>query len=401
MKTSGLTLKPFYQKLALLGLLGGLPCLSFGEISHSDQQEDRLLRVLSQIGNHKIDSALDDVQALITDNPNFKLAQLVYGDLLLARAQPLEAPGGPANSQSDAIEPLIDEARMRWHHHTSPHGTDKVPEMLVQIERNQKHVLVVDASQSRLFLFENQNNKPVLVDDFYASIGKNGTGKLEEGDKKTPVGVYFVSRYLEPSTLPDFYGHGAFPINYPNGWDRHMGRTGYGIWLHGNPLGTFSRPPQDSDGCVTVTNEDLDYLKSFIDVQKTPFIIAKQVEWRDSTEIQNSQQRFKQLLDQWVDDWESGNVEKYLSHYSRSFDAEGKDYKKWTSYKRAVNSNKSFINVELENISIFQYPGDDKVLVVTFEQDYKSDTHRSKTRKRLYWQQEEDGNWRIFYEGSV
>ena len=51
-----------------------------------------------------------------------------------------------------------------------------------------------------------------MLFDFYASIGKNGVGKFKEGDKKTPIGVYFISRFLDPDSLPDYYGDGAFPL---------------------------------------------------------------------------------------------------------------------------------------------------------------------------------------------
>jgi murein L,D-transpeptidase YafK len=63
--------------------------------------------------------------------------------------------------------------------------------------------------------------------------------------------------------LTDFYGSGAFPINYPNEWDRIRGRNGYGIWLHGTPRDTYSRPPRASDGCIVLSNEDLD-LHSYV-----------------------------------------------------------------------------------------------------------------------------------------
>ena len=35
--------------------------------------------------------------------------------------------------------------------------------------------------------------------------------------------------------LTDFYGTGAYPISYPNEWDKRQGRNGHGIWLHGTP----------------------------------------------------------------------------------------------------------------------------------------------------------------------
>jgi len=105
---------------------------------------------------------------------------------------------------------------------------------------------------------------PILIKDFYVTIGKNGTGKYTEGDLKTPVGVYFVTGFINPKELPDLYGDGAYPIDYPNVWDQRHGRTGFGIWLHGTPSGTYSRPPRDSNGCVIVSNHDLNVLSPFI-----------------------------------------------------------------------------------------------------------------------------------------
>ena len=50
---------------------------------------------------------------------------------------------------------------------------------------------------------------------------------------------------------------------------------------------------------------------------------------------------------------------------------------------------------------MFAYPDGQNVLVVTFDQDYRSDTVKRKFKKRQYWRMEQDGKWRIVYEGSV
>ena len=102
----------------------------------------------------------------------------------------------------------------------------------------------MDASRSRLYLFENTGSELKLVGDYYLSVGKLGTEKSVEGDMRTPLGVYYVTSNLDPRTLKDFYGSGALPINYPNPYDMQRGKTGGGIWLHGTPPGQFSRPPQ-------------------------------------------------------------------------------------------------------------------------------------------------------------
>ena len=94
---------------------------------------------------------------------------------------------------------------------------------------------MVDSRRSRLYVFANAHGRPQLIADYYVTLGKNGIEKTREGDQKTPIGVYHVTANLPRKKLTDFYGAGAFPINYPNEWDERQGRNGHGIWLHGMP----------------------------------------------------------------------------------------------------------------------------------------------------------------------
>src|SRR6185295_5637292 len=111
------------------------------------------------------------------------------------------------------------------------------------------------------------------------AISKNGSEKNREGDQKTPLGVYHVTSSIPRQKLTDFYGAAAFPINYPNEWDRLQGRNGFGIWLHGTPSDTYSRPPRSSDGCVVLTNQDLEAIARNVQIGLTPVIITDSIEW--------------------------------------------------------------------------------------------------------------------------
>jgi len=253
----------------------------------------------------------------------------------------------------------------------------------------------------RLYLFENRNGIPKLLTDFYVTIGKNGIGKFEEGDQKTPIGVYFVTSFIEPRELPDLYGDGAFPINYPNAWDRRNGHTGYGIWFHGTPSNTYSRPPRDSNGCIIVSNQDFMTVAPFMETGRTPVILAEKIDWIPQTDWVKQKKKFKQFIEQWRLDWESRDTNLYLSHYSKEYSGLGKDYGSWVDFKRRVNNSKKFIKVDISETSIFLYPDGANIIVVTFEQDYVSDTFKRRYRKRQYWRMEKDGEWRIFFEGSV
>jgi murein L,D-transpeptidase YafK len=258
----------------------------------------------------------------------------------------------------------------------------------------------VDTRRSRLYLYENVDGQPRFVADYYVSHGRLGSEKMREGDKKTPLGVYQVTGFLPPERLTDFYGAGALPINYPNAWDRKQGRNGHGIWLHGTPSDTFSRPPRASDGCVVLANTDFQALNSRLHGASVPVVISDSVEWLSLDDWQAERSEFSRELEQWRRDWESRDVDRYLSHYSPQFTADGKDFAFFSRQKRAVNASKKWIKVDVRNLSTLRNPGADPLVVVTFEQDYRSDSLSNVMRKQQYWRKEA-GRWRIVFEGAA
>ena len=365
------------------------------------QPEALLLKAVENIRDNNTELALKNLSQLVKTNPDFNAAQLMYADLMLARSQAITDFGNIANISFERITALRDEVQVRWRNYISPVDRKMIPSSLVKLARNQGHVIVIDTSSSRLFLFKNQKGVPTLIKDLYVTIGKNGAGKYVEGDQKTPVGVYFVTDFISPEELPDLYGDGAFPIDYPNVWDQRHGRTGYGIWLHGTPSKIFSRPPEDSNGCVIVSNQDLNALLPYVKKGNTAVIISDLIDWITKQEWKKRRGNYSLFVETWRRDWESRNVELYLRHYSKKYSGLGKDYNSWVEYKRRINPSKKFIKVNITDKSIFLYPGEYQLMVVTFVQDYASDNFRRKFTKQQYWRMEDDGRWRIIYEGVV
>jgi len=277
---------------------------------------------------------------------------------------------------------------------------DRVPRYLVQLQNDQKYALVVDTSKSTLYVFENHGGTARYLADYYITSGKNGIDKIREGDKKTPVGVYHVTSSMPREKLADFYGVGAFPINYPNEWDRREGRKGSGIWLHGTPSDTFSRPPLASDGCVVLTNRDLEAIRQRVQVGLTPVIISSGIEWVQPQAMESVRGELGGVVEKWRRDWESLDTDRYLTHYSRSFNSESYDYKGFAAQKRQVNSGKQWVKVKLDKLSMFLYPGKERLAVVTFDQDYTSNNLQNRMRKRQYWLKEGAG-WKIIHEGAA
>lgn len=366
-----------------------------------------LVRTMREIDAQRLDGALVEVDKMISAYPNFRLAHLIKGDILLARSRPLTTLGNAAGVSVDQIEDLREEARARIARYESRPPAARVPRHLLQLSPEQRHAFVVDTSKSTLYVFRNEGGEVRYVNDFYVTIGKNGTDKYREGDNKTPLGVYHVTSWMpriqldsQYGKLSELYGIGAFPLDYPNVWDRREGRNGSGIWLHGVPYDTYSRPPRASNGCVALTNEDLKSLAGNVQVGLTPVVIANEVEWVAPTVNAAARSEINRQLERWRRDWESLDTEKYLRHYAADFFSGRTDLAKWSSHKRRVNARKKWVKVGLDRVSIVLYPGRDDLAVVTFKQTYSSSNYRKKMRKRQYWIKKER-TWRILYEGAV
>jgi len=362
--------------------------------------EAALVRTFEALEQSRLGAALAEVDRVIAERPNFRLAHLVRGDLLLARVRPIETFGNTGHTARERLDELRAEASARLRAHRAPPPADSVPRYLLRFDSRQRHAIVIEASRSRVYVFENANGAPRLVDDFYGTLGKSGIDKQREGDRKTPIGIYNVVSQIPGSKLPDLYGWGAFPIDYPNEWDRMRGKTGYGIWLHGVPSDTYARAPQASDGCIALANPDIAELANRVQVGATPVIIAERVEWVAPEALRAERDSFARQLEAWVADWQSLDAARYLAHYARDFRSGGMDLAAWREHKRRVNAAKSWIKVSLPNLSVFRAPGAPGVIAVTFDQDYRSSNLAQKTRKRQYWV-EESGRWKIAYEAPV
>lgn len=362
--------------------------------------DSQLAASLLAISQSRIPEALAAVDQLTQRHPNFRLAQLVKGDLLLAHARPLQTLGNPGGARNADLEQLRDEARQRVRALTDSLPNDKFPAYLLKLDDSYRHALVVDASRSRLYVYENRPGPPVRVADFYVTIGKAGAGKQKEGDNRTPIGIYTISGFKPPRELSDFYGSGAFTLSYPNEWDSRQGRNGHGIWIHGSPSNTYSRTPRASEGCVVLANDDLTRLGRYIEAGKTPVVIAEQVEWVAHDALDARRSDLSAAIDQWRQDWESRDTGRLLRHYSASFRTGSQNLQAFSANKQKVNAAKAWIKVGLSNISLMLYPERPDFALVSFVQDYQSSNLSDRTAKRQFWSRE-NGHWKIVHETAL
>ena len=370
--------------------------------SHRGVAEARLIEIYRLIGRSETRPALDLAQRLVRDYPHFALAQLVYADLLSARTRPLATFGDvPAHQQQAHAAALADlraesAARLKALKERPPTGF--VPAEFVLLSGANKHAIAVDASRSRLYLFENRPGGLKLVDDYYISVGKLGVEKTAEGDQRTPLGVYFITSQLDPKLLKDFYGSGALPINYPNMLDVRRGKTGSGIWLHGTPPDQFSRPPQASDGCVVLANPDLERLIQTVAIRSTPVVIASQINWVAPSQTRSRSGPFESRLDAWRKAKSSGNLVELNRFYASDLNIGGKTRGGWLATLERELAQYRGRELALKDLSMLHWQDKEDTMVVTFGEVAAG--QRTGTTKRQYWQNR-SGQWMIFYEGIV
>ena len=111
---------------------------------HAAGPEVLLSRTLHEVGNQRLDAAVSEIDKVIQGYPNFRLAHLIKGDLLLARARPLTTVGNASGAPLDRLEELREEARARLARIQQPRPVDLVPRYVLQMQPEQRHVLVVD-----------------------------------------------------------------------------------------------------------------------------------------------------------------------------------------------------------------------------------------------------------------
>ncbi len=372
-------------------------------VDESGSAEARLIHIYQLTGAGDTREALLKAELLVRDHPNFQLAQLVYGDLLASRARAVQnlgdIPGTLSQSAAASLAELRHESQLRLKALRERPPTGAIPSQFLALSARNKHAIAVDASRSRLYLFENTNHGLKLVADYYISVGKSGIEKSTEGDLRTPLGVYFITSSLSRKSLKDFYGSGALPINYPNVLDSKRGKTGSGIWLHGTPPNQFSRAPQASDGCVVLANPDLERIIRTVEVRTTPVVISPKLSWVPPNSAQAESKPFEDTLTAWRKAKSSGNVEHILSFYAPDFNSNnGKTLSEWVPGLRNELSRIRSRPIELKDLSYLRWTDASDTMVVTFG-EVADGAHNGAT-KRQYWTRQGQ-QWKIFYEGII
>ena len=115
-----------------------------------------------------------------------------------------------------------------------------------------------------------------VIKTYSIALGFEPIGhKQNQGDGKTPEGLYYINKKLFNS---DF--HIALQISYPNKWDIRKAQIlnispGGSIMIHGQSNKINSTLDLDwTNGCIAVTNTEIEEISKFVRMQ-TPIYIKK------------------------------------------------------------------------------------------------------------------------------
>ncbi|WP_042673869.1 L,D-transpeptidase [Variovorax sp. CF313] len=375
------------------------PASNAAPIQEAGNAEARLIAVYEMFGRGQARPALAKARDLVRDYPNFQLAQLVYGDLLAAQVPPSNALPDTASIAkmrgSPAMAELHEESKRRLQALRERPPANTVPSQFLALSTRSRYAIAVDASRSRLYLFENSDKGLKLTADYYISVGKSGTDKATEGDARTPLGVYYITSSLDPKSLKDFYGAGALPINYPNPYDLRRGKTGGGIWLHGTPPQQFARAPLASDGCVVMANPDLKQLLRKVQIGATPVVTARSLQWITQPQAEKESQSITGAINGWKDARANGNEAQLKKFYLPDFQ---RSSKKSTEGISAVDDEVKYAQgkrVQLKDMSYLHWRDGDDTMIVTFGEVFEGE--KSGRSRRQYWLRQ-GTDWKLFHE---
>ena len=258
---------------------------------------------------------------------------------------------------------------------------------------NLETLLVANKKKKTLHAYKVNGKKLESLETYDVIVGKDGD-KEKEGDLKTPLGAYDITRKFTPSD--PFYGPLAYALSYPDTLDKVQGKNGYGIWIHGSPMDGSQRDPM-SKGCIVMENDIIKAFDTKINPNSALTLVAEDEMPR--TNVDELSFILAELY-RWKEAWTYNNLEEYLSFYSEEFKRfDGKNKEEFSQMKRYVFSQSDDKEIRFSNINISLYPNIEgkHLFKVSFFEDYKSKRHTFKGNKELFVELK-DGKFSIIVE---
>ena len=278
---------------------------------------------------------------------------------------------------------------------------ERVPEYLIRLPESIDTVFVAETTSARFYRFENGREGGIRFRGHsYMSIGSNGDHKQRSGDRKTPLGIYFVTEQLDTERMAERYGYTAFVLDYPNALDRRRQRTGSGIWVHGVDRRGGYRPPQDTDGCIALPNAELAALEEYFEPNRTPVLISRTVEWGTAARLKELRSELSAAVNLWANSQKRGDLYTFLSLYDDSFRHWGMNKEEWVAFQTQILPGRELRSVSVSDLVLLGDPVENNTYLSRFRMQLTEADRSVTVTKRLYSRRSNDGDLRLVAEDS-
>jgi hypothetical protein len=238
--------------------------------------------------------------------------------------------------------------------------------------------VIVDKGRQQVNLYR-FSGRWRLVSRWACSTGKVRGRKEAEGDKKTPEGVYFVTRDVSGRFLTETYGSRALPLDYPNWLDRRRHRTGSSIWIHGT---NKTLRDYDSNGCVVMANRDITELAGHVRPGQTPVVIVEHLELTSRSELRKESRAVLDMLKQWGGVLHQGSYEAFKAFYAPGAQPTMAWWRRWCRQRQRLPVGASHRSLIRRRAVIRERGG----YVALFDHYLANDNHQVRVgRCRLYF----------------
>ena len=279
------------------------------------------------------------------------------------------------------------------------HAAGNTPAYVLRVPDSIQTVFIAETSKSVLQRYDSgPGNELTHGAEIYMSIGQYGDGKQRSGDRRTPLGIYFVTEQLDTSRMHEKYGITAFVLDYPNVLDKQSNRTGDGIWVHGVDSRNGQRPPRDTDGCLALPNEELALLEPRFVPNLTPVIIARTIKWLPEKEINALRQELEAAVAAWSASLSKGDMHAHLSLYGEDFRRWGMNRSEWAALLLATVGMRPISSVTVSDLLLLADPVEDGLYLSRFKLAVTENQQTVETTRRLYWRRSANGALQIVAE---
>ena len=241
-----------------------------------------------------------------------------------------------------------------------------------------QYLMICQKDLKDIRLYDTKTKSELFNSDVF--VGKAKGDKKIEGDLKTPIGAYKLTRRI--TNVDPFYGPLALTTNYPNLYDKIQGKTGHGIWIHGLPLN--QERDDFTQGCIALDNTKIKNLDKTINIKNSILVISEE---KLSEVSKDDVSTVLSNIFKWRDAWKESDITSYLSFYAQEFKkSNGQSLHKFSNYKKRVFKKNEKKTIEFYNINVIPYPNElnKKLFKIIMDEKYKTKSYQFSGKKELY-----------------